>query len=186
MTTVFDPDILHSIAQGAVGLAFEPMCRLIASSLAREWPDHVDPEPRWMFNLAGGTTGAIGILHASLSEYVLLFGSPVGTEGFSGRFLLDIHDFVVAGEMSTFVEGRWGERVVTRPGERALLPKGQVKGFSIQPGTWMLEYGRGLVPTSLPMALGDVLLSGQDVRTVAKTVHSWGRLVVKELLRGKI
>jgi len=186
MRYLFDPADLLAASRLGVGLPFDAMCQAVTAELVRRYPGHVDPAPRWVFNLAGGTTGSMGILHASLTEYVLLFGTPIGTEGYSGRFLLEIHDFVMAGEMWTVHENNFGERVITRPGEGAVLPRGTTKGFCVQPGTWMLEYARGPVPTSLPMGLGDALLSGQDPWTVLKTMYGYGRLVTRELLKGKV
>jgi flavin-dependent dehydrogenase len=51
--------------------------------------------------------------------------------------------------------------------------------------TWMLEYGRGPVPTALPFALSGAVTS-LDARSAVKTMWLYGRLVVKELAHGKI
>jgi C-8 sterol isomerase len=72
-----------------------------------------------MFNLAAGATGMMTVLHGSLSEYLLLFGSPIGTEAFSGRYRLDIWDWVIAGEMWTYTEETYQQKTVTLPGEGA-------------------------------------------------------------------
>jgi len=186
MGYVFDPDELFRISRLGKDRPFDEMVRVVVDELVRVYPDHVDPAPRWVFSLAGGATGIMAVLHGSLSEYLIVFGSPVGTEGFSGRYRIDIHDFVMAGEMWTYTEARHGERVITRPGERALLPRGDVKGFRISEECWMLEYARGPVPTSLPMALGDAVFSGMDPTTIAKTLYYYGRLVLGELRRGKV
>ena len=186
MGYVFDPEELYRISKLGVGKPFDEMVRGVVDELVRVYPSHVEPDPKWVYSLAGGATGIMGILHGSLSEYLIIFGSPIGTEGFSGRYFIDIHDFVLAGEMWTYTESRYSERVITKPGERALLRRGDVKGFRISEECWMLEYGLGPVPTSLPMALGDALFSGQDLNTIAKTLWVYGRLVLRELLRGKI
>ena len=52
-------------------------------------------------------------------------------------------------------------------------------------GAWMLEYGRGPVPTVLPFALSGASASF-ELRTIARTIGVYGRLVVRELLQGKI
>ena len=37
------------------------------------------------------------------------------------------------------------------------LEKGHARGFTIQPGSWHIEYGRGAVVTTLPFAMVDTL-----------------------------
>jgi len=76
--------------------------------------------------------------------------------------------------------------VITRPGEGAFLPKGEVKGYRITEESWMLEYGLGPVPTALPMGLGDAVFRGQDPHTIVKTLWAYGKLAMKELVQRKI
>lgn len=45
-------------------------------------------------------------------------------------------------------------------------------------GTWMVEYGRGFIPSTLTFALADTLFSTQDFFTLFYTV----RVYVKGLL----
>lgn len=182
----FEPDDLHVIARSAAGLPFEDMCREVLTQLDTAYPGRIDGRREWVFNLAAGATGIMNVLHGSLSEYLIIFGTPIGTEAWSGRYRLDIHDFVMAGEMWTYTEDRPGERVVTAPGERAVLRSGAVKGFRFEPGSWVLEYGRGPIPTSLPTAVADALLSGLDPATVIKTFRIYGEQVVRQLLGGKV
>src|SRR5437660_935167 len=143
MGYVFSPERLHAIAKGAVGLPHDEMCEKVIRDVHREWPDHVETKQDWIFSLAGGATGIMTVLHGSLSEYILIFGSPVGTEAFSGRYRIQIHDYVLSGEMWTYTEQDYGQRAVFKPGDWATLNKGQAKGFRIMEDTWLLEYGRG-------------------------------------------
>jgi C-8 sterol isomerase len=92
---------------------------------------------------------------------------------------------MLAGEMWTYSEDNFRERMVSCPGDMAYLRRHQAKGFKLREGTWMLEYGRGAIPTALPFALSDAVV-GLDLPTIAKTFWRYGRLVVKELWRGKI
>jgi sigma non-opioid intracellular receptor len=186
MAYVFDPEELHEISKVGIGLPFHEMCEAVIEGLAARWPDYIEKKQDWVFNLAAGATGMMTVLHGSMTEYLILFGSSIGTEAFSGRYHLDIWDWVISGEMWTYTEEVFHTRQVTRPGEGARLARGSAKGYRIKEDTWMLEYARGFVPTALPIGLGDAVLSAQDVRIVSKTVRNYGRLVVRSLLQGKL
>ena len=186
MSYLFDPDHLHEMARKHAKSTGSADFEALIADLAEAYPGHIETRQDWLFSLAAGATGIMNVLHGSLSEYLLLFGTPVGTEGYSGRYRIDIHDFVLSGEMWTYTEARFRERTITRPGERAFLPRRQVKGFRVREDTWMLEYGRGPIPTALPVSLGDAVFSALDWRTVCKTFWVYGRLVFRELIRGKI
>ena len=182
---VFDPEELHRIARLGVGLPHDEMCRTVIAALEQAYPHAIAEQP-WIFNCAGGAVGVMKLLYGSLSEYLHLFGTPIGTEGFSGRYRIAVYDFVLAGEMWTYTDDRVGERIVTRPGERALLRPHQVKGYKLPEGGWMLEYGRGPIPTALPFGLADAVFSMVDAQTVWQTVSLYTRLVTRNLLRGRI
>jgi C-8 sterol isomerase len=186
MAYVFDPEKLAAVAKQAVGLPHDEMCRVVIEGLAREYPRHVTTEQDWLFNLAAGATGVMTVLHASLSEYIIIFGTAIGTEGFSGRYKIEIYDWVLNGEMWTYTEDRIAEKVVTRIGERAHLRADQVKGWRAPDGLWLLEYGRGPIPTALPLALADAMFSAMDWYTIWKTLRIYGTQTARQLLRGKI
>lgn len=185
MGYIFDPQKLHALAKNLVGLPHEEMVAAIIGDLAKAYPGHVETKQNWVLSICGGVMGIMTVLHGSLSEYVLIYGTPIGTEGFSGRYRVDIYDVLLSGEMWTYTEDHFREPIVTMPGEIAHLRRKQAKGVKLADGSWMLEYGRGPIPTTLPFALSGAVTS-LDVRSVAKTMWIYGRLVVKELCRGKI
>ncbi len=54
--------------------------------LRKRYPGHILPDEdlQWVFVNAGGWMGSMCLLHASLTEYVLLFGTAMDTGGHSG------------------------------------------------------------------------------------------------------
>jgi len=185
MAHVFDPDALHEVARELVGVPYEDLFPAAASRLERLAPGHVEHRCNWIFNNAGGAMGQLALLHASLSEYVILFGSPIGTEGHSGRYRSEVYDYQIAGETWCYLEGEM-TRTVYKPGDVMYLGPSQVKGYRIPDHSWMLEYARGPIPTMLPFGLADTVTSTLDLRNFARTFWNYGRLTVRELLKGKI
>ena len=59
----------------------------IAHEIERKYHGHILPEEGrdWLFVNAGGWMGSMYILHASLTEYVMFFGTAVDTSGNSGK-----------------------------------------------------------------------------------------------------
>jgi C-8 sterol isomerase len=186
MGHIFDPDRLGEIAQDAVGLSFEEMCQAVIEGASGAYPGHIETRQEWIFNLASGATGMMNVLHASITEYLIIFGSSIGTEAFSGRYPMEIHDWVLKGTMYTYTEDRPGTAVVTKAGEHAFLKRATVKGFRIEPATWMLEYGRGFIPGGLHTTVADLLLRAVDLPILAQTVRVYSRITLRELLLGKV
>ena len=86
MTYVFDPDVLRQVARLGGGLPIEERLRTVARALAERYPGKVSEGLQWVFSNAGGAMGQFTILHASLREYVIFFGSPISSSGHTGRY----------------------------------------------------------------------------------------------------
>ena len=185
MGHVFDPEVLHGIAKRAVGTPMDQMVPTLVSRLAEHYPKHVEREPQWVFNNAGGAMGAMAVLHASITEYLIVFGTPIGTEGHSGRFWADDYFFILDGEQWVYDEGHT-HRTVYKPGDLNLMPRGVARGYRMPDHCWALEYARGWIPLMLPFGFADGLTSTLDVRTLAKTVRLYSKSAIRELAQGKI
>ncbi len=186
MAHVFHPEVLAKCAHAGRGRPIAERLIAVQRAVAERYPDAIDARPlSWIFNNAGGAMGQMALLHASLSEYVLLFGSPIGTEGHSGRYRTEVWDFMLEGEMWCYTEGQV-ERSVYRPGDTAYLGSDQAKGYRIPDHAFMLEYSRGPIPSMLPFGLLDTALSTLDTTTALRTLRAYGGGVVRSLLRGKI
>ncbi len=68
----------------------------IYQDFARQYPGHILPEKdlQWIFVNAGGWMGSMCLIHASLTEYVLFFGSALDTVGHSGKHSVKLHNTV--------------------------------------------------------------------------------------------
>ena len=186
MAYAFDPSVLHDCARKGVGLPVEAALDAVTAALREAYPQHVVDRPRdWIFNNAGGAMGQITLLHASITEYLLFFGTPVGTEGHSGRYRTEVWDYVFDGEMWVYHEGETG-RTVFEPGSAAYLGADKVKGYRVPDHAWMLEYARGPIATMLPFGLADSALSTLDHTAIRRTVWTYTKMVMGSLSRGKI
>ena len=183
MAYVFEPRVLQALAREAIatGQSTEEMIANIRERLSDRYPGHVRANDAWVFNIAGGAMGQMTILHASIREYVIVFGTPIGTEGYSGRFLADDYFIILEGEQWAYREGEL-DRQVFRPGEMHHLPRGEARGYRMPDRCYALEYARGWIPTMLPFGLADSLTSAVDIKPVLKTLRLYAGAAVGELL----
>ncbi|MCK5808248.1 isomerase [bacterium] len=185
MGYIFDPEVLHTISKSVVGLPHDEMFKALIEKIDAHYPNRIVKKTRWVFNTANGAMGTMTILYGSLSEYILIFGTPIGTEGHSGRYFAEVHDFVIEGEMWTYHENET-TRNTFLPGDWAILPFRKAKGYCIKENGWMLEYARGVIPAMLPMGIWDNLFSNLDIRSLWFTFWDYGKITIRELLKGKI
>jgi sigma non-opioid intracellular receptor len=188
MAYKIDPDVLAKVAKEVVDLPLESgeLISRATQLLSDEYPDLIDPKPgRWVGSKAGGILGKVRFIYFSPREYVVIFGSPTGTQGFSGRYKhVDIHKFLMAGQIDSYdLESDETTPMTLRPGEHTCLQKGHARGLTIQPGSWHIEYGRGAVVTTLPFAMVDTLLVSLELESVRRSTVEFAKLVSRRFRR---
>lgn len=183
---LFDPRKLDEIRKKAIDKPIEQAFDIIIRELAKAYPGHICTKKNWLFNNAGGAMGQLTLLHASLREYIILFGTCIGTEGHSGRYASDVFDFMIKGEMICEYEGVFKPEIHLPNGSPAFLGKKIIKHYRIKDEAWMLEYARGNIIKMFPFGTTDSIFSTLDFRTVGRLILHYSRLTIKGLFtKGK-
>jgi C-8 sterol isomerase len=155
---VFDPEGVDACARAGLGKPKPQMFESIEEALEERYPGHIDRSQPWIYSIAGGAMIEMKLYHCSLCEYIMIWGTPIGSEGHSGRHLTEFWDTVIDGETWYYSEGQF-ERTVYKPGDRIFVGRGQAVGMNFVDGVWAVEYARGPLPIIVPFGLADVLLS---------------------------
>ncbi|MCC6523056.1 MAG: hypothetical protein IT373_10380 [Polyangiaceae bacterium] len=169
MQYVFDPDVVHECGLAGLGKPKPEMFDAVASALESHYPSHIDRSLPWLYSIAGGAMIQMKLYFASLFEYIMIWGTPIGSEGHSGRHACGFWDTVLDGETWYYAEGVFEPRIF-KPGDRIYVGAGQAVGMNFTNGVWALEYERGPLPLSIPFGLADVSLSTLDGLTAAQTL----------------
>ncbi|KAL0482751.1 hypothetical protein AKO1_014260 [Acrasis kona] len=140
-------------------------------------------QEKWLYVIVASAVGQVIMLHCSLTEYIIIFGTPLGTTGHSGRYSMDVFDYIISGDHLTYAAG---DLHATRhaPGEMTVLPRGESIIYQSAPHTYMVEYGRGFpgVLSAIFYPLLSALFQTLDFYTFAKQMYIVGSMVVNELI----
>ncbi|KAJ6000557.1 hypothetical protein N7481_000966 [Penicillium waksmanii] len=146
---IFDHEHLHELSQRAIKAHGEDT-RSIVSYIVAELEEkvgstHLNQHEEWVFNNAGGAMGAMYIIHASITEYLIIFGTAIGTEGHTGRHTADDYFNILSGTQLAYVPGEY-EPEVYPAGSVHHLRRGEVKQYKMDASCFALEYARGWIP----------------------------------------
>jgi len=187
---IFTPSELHALSLDALALHGENTTAVvdhIVSSLSATHGPAINRDEEWIFNNAGGAMGAMYVIHASVTEYLIVFGTAVGTEGHTGRHTADDYFHILKGEQVAYKPGRGSYEAERYPvGSVHHLRRGEAKQYKMEGGCFALEYARGWIPPMLGFGFADSLSSTLDFPTLWRTVYVTGREMIGNLLRGKL
>ena len=167
--SVFDPDIVHKCSMECLGLPKPQMFDVFAKALAAHYPKVLDFSQPWIYSIAGGAMIQMKLYYASPTEYIMIWGTPIGSEGHSGRHFTGFWDTVIDGETWYYAEGEF-EKKIYKPGDRIYVGPGQARAMNFTNGVWAVEYARGFLPFSMPFGVAEELLICWDPLTAAQTV----------------
>ncbi|EDO17361.1 hypothetical protein Kpol_1060p15 [Vanderwaltozyma polyspora DSM 70294] len=189
---IFDPKTLNEICNTVLAthnssspdFSTEALLRDVRDGLAAHYGDeYINKyiEEEWVFNNAGGAMGQMIILHASVTEYVILFGSAVGNEGHTGVHFADDYFTILHGFQYAALPNATLPEVYA-PGMTHHLKKGYAKQYAMSQGAFALELAQGWIPCMLPFGFLDTFSSTLDLYTLYRTVYLTGRDMIKNLI----
>ncbi|XP_078615845.1 sigma non-opioid intracellular receptor 1-like [Branchiostoma floridae x Branchiostoma japonicum] len=184
-TYTFDANSVAEISRKHVVTAktagHEAAYRKVLDELRRRYPGHILPDNdlQWVFVNAGGWMGSMCLLHASFTEYVLFFGTAVDTVGHSGRYWANISDTILTGSFRQWKEGTTKSQMF-QSGDTIHHLAGDATSVQWTAGTWMVEYGRGFIPSTLGFALSDTVFGTNDFITLFYTVKVYFKALLLE------
>jgi len=176
MDYLFDPDVIHACALAGVGKPKPAMFDAVADAMEDAYPGRIDRSQPWIYSIAGGAMIQMKLYYASLFEYLMIWGTPIGSEGHSGRHAVGFWDTVLDGETWYYAEGQFEKRIY-RPRDRIYVGPGQARAMNFTDGVWAVEYARGPIPLSVPFGIADELLSTLDLATVGETFGVYMSLI---------
>ncbi|BDD61405.1 Squalene epoxidase [Monascus purpureus] len=186
---IFEPEYLHDLSQRAIsthGNDTKAVVSFIVDELdQRETGAYVNKDQEWVFNNAGGAMGAMYVIHASITEYLIIFGTAIGTEGHTGRHTADDYFNILQGTQLAYVPGEFEPEVYPQ-GSVHHLRRGEVKQYKMESSCFALEYARGWIPPMLFFGYADTFTSTLDFPTLWATTRITAREMISNLFRLKL
>ncbi|KAM0703194.1 hypothetical protein Q7P35_009132 [Cladosporium inversicolor] len=186
---VFEPTQLHNFAKSAIAQHGNDTRAIVTDIVANlqttSAKPYVNLDQEWIFNNAGGAMGAMYVIHASITEYLIIFGTAVGTEGHTGRHTADDYFNILTGTQLAYVPGAF-EPEVYPAGSVHHLRRGEVKQYKMDSSCFALEYARGWIPPMLFFGYADTFSSTLDFPTLWATTRVTGREMIGNLMKFKL
>lgn len=173
---IFDPDVVDECAMKGLGHPKPEMFDVIARELEEKYPGDIYHDQPWIYSIAGGAMIQMKLYFASLYEYIMIWGTPIGSEGHSGRHHVAFWDTVIDGETWYYAEGQFEKRIY-KPGARIYVGRRQAVGMNFTDGVWAVEYARGPIYRSIPFGIADEVLSARDFVAVKQTLAIYSTLI---------
>lgn len=188
---VFSPAKLQELSRQAISKHANetdplPLFKTLTQSLRAEYGDAVQTwtADDWFFNNAGGAMGSMVILHASITEYLILFGTALQTEGHSGIHMADDYFTILYGKQHAALPSDSVARIYA-PGDQNHLRRGQGIQYSMPEPCFALELAQGWIPAMLPFGFMDTFSSTLDWWNLWKTVKLTTVNMFRQARRGK-
>lgn len=184
---IFTPEQLHDVANLSISRNNDTRGVIddLFSQLHSLHPGRaINLDEEWIFNNAGGAMGSMYIIHASITEYLIIFGTALGTEGHTGRHTADDYFYILEGEEWAYEADRLTKEVYAK-GSVHLMKRGNVKQYRMPDTCWAMEYARVWIPFMLPFGYADAFFSTLDLRTLWRPSFVTGREMIANLLHGK-
>lgn len=183
-TRLLSFDRLVTIARKYEGRALSAVYVDLVKDVRAEYGRHIMPEAldrsTCFFINSGGWMGQSCVLHASLFEYALIFNAGVESAGHSGRLWVSVSDFVGKGWLQEWKEGTMSATNYTQ-GQVTHHDPFVVNAVRFGEGSWYMECGYGMVPTTLLFVSSDTFFSTHDFVAWAHSMFVTARGVVREL-----
>lgn len=177
---LFDPDVVHECAMKSLGQTKPKMFEVFGEAMEEKYPQVLDHHQPWILSIAGGSVIQMKLFYASTTEYIMIWGTPIGAGGHSGRHMAGFWDTIIDGEAWYAAEGEFEKRVY-KSGDQVYVGPGQARVMDFRDGVWAVEYARGFIPYSMPFGTLSALVDYSDWVTVAQTLSVYADLTVQSM-----